>query len=142
MISFGERDYSLQYMKRDCAYALIKNEQDQFLCVQEIGKDYLFLVGGGIENTETPIEALHRECLEETGYLIEIKSFIGSAEKQWVSSKYPEWSQHNIAHEAVLLEKIAEPVEIEPMRWVNLQQLEQHLYHEHHLYLIKKYLRN
>lgn len=143
MLSFGARNYNLQYMKRECAYALIMNEEGQFLCVKQLDKDYLFLVGGGIEEGETPIEALHRECLEETGYTIEIKQHIGDAEKQWISSKYPDWSQHNIAHiyEVALIEQITAPIELEPMIWVSYEELEKKLYHEHHLYLVKQHLR-
>lgn len=36
------------------------------------------LLGGGIENSETPEEALHRECMEEAGVTIKILQSLGT----------------------------------------------------------------
>ncbi|WP_339212730.1 NUDIX domain-containing protein [Solibacillus sp. FSL W8-0372] len=141
MKTFGKRNDDLNYCKRTGAYAVIQNEKGQFLCVEEVN-GYLFLAGGGIEAGETSEQALLRECIEETGYKVEIVKFIGEAERHWVSTKYPKDSQHNIGilYACELLEKVAEPVEIEPVRWVSFNELEERLFHEHHLYLVKQYL--
>lgn len=141
MKTFGTRNYDLNYLKRTGAYAVIQNGQQQFLCVEDLN-GYLFLVGGGIDEDESPEASLLRESIEETGHKIQIVEFIGKAEKHWVSKKYPHDSQHNIGilYACELLEKIAEPLENEPMRWVDFNDLEEHLFHEHHLYLIKQYL--
>ncbi|MGY3778813.1 NUDIX domain-containing protein [Isobaculum melis] len=143
MKSFGQRDDTLIYAPRKGAYAIIQNTENQFLVVESPDKE-LFLVGGGIEGEETPIEALHRETLEETGYTIQIEQNLGEAEKHFVSWRYPTLSQHNIGYFYVcsLEEKIAEPIETEPMKWVTLDKLESHLFHEHHLYMVKKALQN
>lgn len=141
MKTFGKRDQCLNYWKRTGAYAVIQNEDGEFLCVED-SSGYLFLVGGGIEENESPELALLRECVEETGYEMQIIEFIGEAEKHWVSAKYPNDSQHNIGilYAGKLLKKVANPIETEEMRWVSLNHLEKHIYHEHHLYLIKEYL--
>ncbi|MEK3728398.1 hypothetical protein [Lysinibacillus sp. FSL W8-0953] len=34
MKTFGERNYDLDYWKRTGAYAVIRNEHQQFLCVE------------------------------------------------------------------------------------------------------------
>ena len=141
MKTFGKRNYDLNYWKRTGAYAVIQNDQQQFLCVEDLDGN-LFLVGGGIEIDESPEIALLRESIEETGHEIRIVEQIGKAERHWVSAKYPRDSQHNIGilYTCKLLEKIAEPVVEEKMRWVDFNYLEKHLFHEHHLYLLKQYL--
>ena len=138
---FGERNYDLNYWKRMGAYAVIQNEQQQFLCVEDL-EGNLFLVGGGVEEGESPELALLRESIEETGHGIQIIEVIGKAERHWVSEKYPDDSQHNIGilYVCELLEKVAEPIEQETMRWVDFDYLKKHLFHDHHLYLIKQYL--
>ncbi|MBM7665998.1 8-oxo-dGTP diphosphatase [Solibacillus kalamii] len=141
MKSFGKRNYDLNYSKRTGAYAVIQNDLRQFLCVEDIDGN-LFLVGGGVEEKESPEIALLRESIEETGHAIQIVEVIGKAERHWVSEKYPKDSQHNIGilYVCELLEKVAEPIEKETMRWVEFNYLEKHLFHEHHLYLIIQYL--
>ncbi|UQW97830.1 NUDIX domain-containing protein [Rummeliibacillus sp. G93] len=141
MKTFGKRNYDLNYWKRTGAYAVIQNDQQQFLCVEDLDGN-LFLVGGWIEIDESPEVALLRESIEETGHEIRIVEQMGKAERHWVSAKYPRDSQHNIGilYTCKLLEKIAEPVEKEKMRWVDFNYLEKHLFHEHHLYLLKQYL--
>lgn len=141
MKTFGKRNYDLNYWKRTCAYAVIQNDQQQFLCVEDLDGN-LFLVAGGIEIDESPEVALLRESIEETGHEIRIVEQIGKAKRHWVSAKYPRDSQHNIGilYTCKLLEKIAEPVEKEKIRWVDFNYLEKHLFHEHHLYLLKQYL--
>ena len=141
MITFGERDYKLNYWKRTGAYAVIQNDRQQFLCVKD-SNGLLFLVGGGVDEGESPENALLRESIEETGHEIRIVEEIGKAERHWISSKYPSDSQHNVGilYAAQLLEKVAEPVEKEIMCWVDYSELEKNLLHEHHLYLIKQHL--
>lgn len=141
MKTFGERDYKLNYWKRTGAYAVIQNDQQHFLCVKD-SDGLLFLIGGGVDKGESPENALLRESIEETGHEIQIIKNIGKAERHWVSSKYPDDSQHNIGflYTAELLEKVAEPVEKEVMCWVGYDELKENLLHEHHLYLIKQYL--
>lgn len=141
MQTFGKRNYDLNYWKRTGAYAVIQNDHQQFLCVEDLDGN-LFLVGGGVETDESPERALLRESIEEIGHEIQIVKIIGKAERHWVSAKYPRDSKHNIGilYSCELLEKIAEPVEKETIRWVDFNYLEKHLFHEHHLYLIKQYL--
>lgn len=111
------------------------------MCVKD-SDGLLFLVGGGIDEGESPENALLRESIEETGHRIKIIKTIGEVQRHWVSTKYPNDSQHNIAilYACELLEKVAEPVEEETMCWVDFNDLEKYLMHEHHLYLIKQHL--
>lgn len=46
-----------------------------------------FLPGGGMESTETKDECLHRELLEELGWIIEIEQYIGNAARYFYAEK-------------------------------------------------------
>ena len=141
MKSFGKRNDNLEYKKRVGSYGIIKNSEDHFLVVED-DEGYYYLIGGKIEEGETPIEALLPESIEETGYRVKVECFLGKAEKHWVSPKYPKWSQHNVGffYQVKLLEKISEPIEGESMVWVSFKELESHLFHEHHLYMVQQAL--
>ncbi|MFB6351668.1 MAG: NUDIX domain-containing protein [Bradymonadaceae bacterium] len=78
---FGERDPVRDYLDRPGSYALAIRG-GEVLCVEEGAG--LFLPEkdrGGHEGDETPVEALHREMLEETGWTIEIDGKFGVAEE-------------------------------------------------------------
>lgn len=80
--------------------------------------------------------------MEETGYKINVLEFFGKSEKHWVSEKYPKWSQHNIGifYECELNGKVTKPIEQEMILWVTYAELRTKLFHEHHLYIIDRYL--
>lgn len=139
MKSFGKRNDKLIYRRRVGAYAVILNQDGKYLVI-ECSEGYLFLVGGGIEKGENPVVALKREAIEEIGFSLNIGEFIGKAEKHWVSPQYSDLSQHNIGYfyACTLVDKVQTPLETEPMRWVSLETLEKKLFHEHHLYMLKK----
>lgn len=143
MRTFGERDYSLEYKKRIGVYGIIKSLDNKFLVIEDDDGN-LYLVGGGIELEESPVSTLHRESIEEVGYSVKIKKFLGMSEKHWVSSKYPNWSQHNVGYfyKCDLDEKVAAPIEKEKAIWTTLIDMEERLFHEHHLYMVKKSLNN
>ena len=65
---FGTPQAGIQYISRPSVYAIIQNSDQNFAIVRHRGA--YFLPGGGIEARETPIEALKREVIEETGYQI------------------------------------------------------------------------
>lgn len=137
-ITFGKRDKNLKFKSRKGAYAIIRDARGRFLTIK--WKEYLYLVGGGIDNNETPIDALHREVLEETGYTIKINDFLGVAENHFTSKYYPDLSQHNLGYfyHCSLQEKVAVAQEKEPMVWATLEELEENLFHAHQLYMVKR----
>jgi 8-oxo-dGTP diphosphatase len=60
-------------------FAVIRNDAGQVLCVRQNYAAFRWtLPGGRVEPHESPLDALHREVLEETGRRIEIISFIGA----------------------------------------------------------------
>lgn len=74
MINFqtNRPDKGKNYLERKGAYGLIINK-DGLLAVVQTKTGY-FLPGGGIEEGESEEECLKRECLEEIGMEISIKS--------------------------------------------------------------------
>lgn len=70
--------------RRKIARAMLLVDDSHFLFHHLFGddifghRDYFETPGGGIEIGESPIEALKRECLEETGYEIEVLCELGT----------------------------------------------------------------
>jgi len=70
------KDYKkgIAYRFRASAYGIVINEDDEVALILLNGGYYL--PGGGIDDKESPHEALKREWLEETGYEIDVKQWI------------------------------------------------------------------
>lgn len=84
ILQFGEIAAGEEYVDRPGSYAIIKKDE-KILLVKIIGWGKYFLPGGGIDEGEDGIEALHREAGEETGFLIDIVEKVGNA-NQYVYS--------------------------------------------------------
>lgn len=78
-----EYPYKGIYESRNIARAILMNEEGKFYFHHLFGndlfghRDYYETPGGGVEKGETLEEAIRRECLEETGYHIDIIAPIG-----------------------------------------------------------------
>lgn len=81
---FGEQIPGKEYRGRRAAYALIF-EQGQVGTVRT--QRGHFLPGGGLEGNESPEEAVRRELLEETGYVLTHLRFVGEAVLYEVSDR-------------------------------------------------------
>ena len=73
---FGTKE-DASYLDREGAY--IVPIKDDKIGVIKTPKGY-FLLGGGIDKGESHKDAIKRECLEETGYTVNIKQKLCSAE--------------------------------------------------------------
>ena len=88
---------------RSAAKALIVREGAVLLvrCVNESGHVHYDLPGGGQHQYETLEEAVVRECLEETGYLVTVVRFAALAEEIYddraLRERYPDYT-HRIHH--------------------------------------------
>ncbi|MBS4220307.1 NUDIX domain-containing protein [Bacillus sp. FJAT-49711] len=114
---------------------------DKVLSVQNSNGDY-FLPGGGIENGEYDIDCLRREMLEETGFKITVDSYIGNAMKYFKSIKGEPLLNNAYFYLVKLLNKVQQPIEDDHYTsWIDLDNAEQLLIHEHHYWAIKEALR-
>ncbi len=126
-------------MERPGAYAVI--EKDDLFAVVKNPKSF-FLLGGGIENDETPEEALHREVIEEVGMSIRIDQKIGVA----VQYLYvPEVDLHickkGYFYKVTLLEQVSETSEDNhELLWLSEEEALEKLFHESHRWAIKQSL--
>lgn len=75
---FGNRNFNLPQKTRACAYVVIANSDGLIAAVEE-NEGKMYLLGGGVEMSETPAQAVHREVREEIGRAIKLTGCIGQS---------------------------------------------------------------
>ena len=80
----------MPYRERRGAYAVIIGPDGNLLLVEE--SDELQLTGGGIDAGEGPIQALHREVREETGWRISEPRKLGAFQRYVFMPDYDMWA--------------------------------------------------
>ena len=94
MRRFGEAiDPRQVYVTRPGAYAVIRRGGDLLLTEQDAENRELQLPGGGLDPGEGALRALHRECLEETGWTIRPLSWIGVYQRFCYMPEYDLWAR-------------------------------------------------
>ncbi|MEM7241667.1 MAG: NUDIX hydrolase [Pseudomonadota bacterium] len=71
MRRYGTQNRDITYTRRPGAYAIILGPKGMLLTYQAAPHYEYQLPGGGIDPGEMPLQALHREVMEETGWRIE-----------------------------------------------------------------------
>ncbi len=79
------------YRDRIGAYAIIRGAQGNLLLVEQGGE--LQLPGGGIDPGESPLQALHREVREETGWRIAEPRRVGGFQRFVFMPDYGYWAR-------------------------------------------------
>lgn len=124
---FGTKEKA-EYLDREGAY-LIPSRNNQVGVIQT-PKGYFFL-GGGLENGESHLACIERECLEEAGYLPCVKGKLCSAEAY---SKHPTIGYfHPIQTYYVgeLLDSVSTPTESDHVLcWIEYDKLKGKMFHE------------
>lgn len=136
--TFGEKSENKQYKDRIGVYAIIFDNEKNVATVK-IPKGS-FLIGGGIIEGETHQECLKRECMEETGYDIEVKNIICKGNRYFYAE------QHNsyfylicYFYLAKFKDKVKEPIESDhELEWVATHKIEEKMFFEHHIWAIKE----
>ena len=91
---FGEAPASGEtYRRRPGVYAILPREGRLLLTYQGDPHYELQLPGGGIDPGESPIHALHREVMEETGWTIGSARRIGSFRRFTYMPEYDLWAE-------------------------------------------------
>ncbi|AFO93123.1 NUDIX domain-containing protein [Phaeobacter inhibens] len=91
---FGDTpEKSQSYRRRPGVYALLPRDGELLLtCQREPGPD-IQLPGGGIDPGESPIPALHREVMEETGWTISQPRKLGTFRRFAYMPEYDLWAE-------------------------------------------------
>jgi len=137
MITFGEKIAGKDYIDRPGAYAVII--KDGLYAVVKNPKSF-FLLGGGIEEGESPEEALHREALEEIGMGIRIDKKIGVAMQHiYVPEVDLYISKEGHFYHATLLSLISENSEdSHELLWLTKEEALEKIFHESHRWAIEQ----
>ncbi len=94
MRRFGERVKPGQnYKARPGVYAILPLGQQLLLTVQAAPEPELQLPGGGIDPGESPLQALHREVFEETGWQIAKARYLGRFRRFAYMPDYDLWAE-------------------------------------------------
>jgi len=89
-----------KYQERICAYAVVFNNEKKILAVK-VNSIY-HLPGGGVDNNESPEEAVVREIKEETGLEISNINLLGKANQFFSNSKMGPLNKLGIFYKANL----------------------------------------
>jgi 8-oxo-dGTP diphosphatase len=100
------------YRDRPGAYAVIREGDDVLVTEQEAPDREFQLPGGGIDAGEGALRALHRECLEETGWRIRVLRRLGAFQRFAYMPEYDLWAR-KVCHVYLArpVRRIGEPVE-------------------------------
>lgn len=110
---FGEVPKSGRvYRRRAGAYALLPKGNRLLVTCQEDPQPELQLPGGGIDQGESPIAALHREVFEETGWIIAAPRRVGAFRRFAYMPEYDLWAEKIcLIYQANPVRKLGPPTE-------------------------------
>ncbi|MBR9864348.1 MAG: NUDIX hydrolase [Rhodobacteraceae bacterium] len=94
MRRFGEpKRNGVAYTQRAGAYAIVADGQYLLLTRQNAEVPEIQLPGGGIDPGESPVQALHREVFEETGFHIANLRRVGAYQRYTYMPEYRLWAR-------------------------------------------------
>jgi 8-oxo-dGTP diphosphatase len=101
-----------RYTLRAGVYAILPLQKRLLLTAQVSDFVDIQLPGGGVDPGESPIQALHREVMEETGWRIAAPKRIGAFRRFIYMPDYDQWTE-KICHIYVArpTQQICEPLE-------------------------------
>ncbi|MBY5933381.1 NUDIX hydrolase [Tateyamaria omphalii] len=119
---FGEQpDPGRRYKSRPGAYAILHRGSSVLLTFQSRPEPEFQLPGGGIDPGESPIQALHREVHEETGWRIGSPRKLGAFRRFTYMPEYDLWAE-KLCHVFVArpVMRLCEPLEPDhTVVWMN-----------------------
>ncbi|MEX0310781.1 MAG: NUDIX hydrolase [Tateyamaria sp.] len=86
-------DPKRRYIARPGAYAILPRGQSVLLTFQSAPEPEFQLPGGGIDPGETPLQAVHREVFEETGWRIARPRRLGAFRRFTFMPEYDLWAE-------------------------------------------------
>lgn len=83
----------ISYRLRHGVYAILPRQGGLLVTLQEAPEPELQLPGGGIDPGESPLRALHREVMEETGWIIAAPRRMGAFRRFVYMPEYDLWAE-------------------------------------------------
>ncbi len=143
---FGEAvDGTQRYRRRPGAYAVLWNGSKVLLTVQDgdrLPEPEVQLPGGGIDPGEAPLQALHREVLEETGWTISDPMRLASYRRFTYMPEYDLWAE-KLCHIYLARPGLRRGAPSEPdhtVIWTSASQAARMLYNEGDRFFLRQAL--
>ncbi|MCK0141377.1 NUDIX hydrolase [Aliiroseovarius sp. F20344] len=133
-----------QYTPRPGAYAILALGRDVLITHQGGPFDEYQLPGGGIDSGESPIAALHREVMEETGWSIQSPRRLGAYRRFTYMPEYDLWAE-KVCHIflATPVRRISDPLEADHTAvWSNVITATRVLHSEGDRHFLRSYVRD
>ncbi|WP_113911694.1 NUDIX domain-containing protein [Roseovarius dicentrarchi] len=83
----------ISYRLRHGVYAILPHRKGLLVTLQEAPKMEMQLPGGGVDPGESPLRALHREVMEETGWIIAAPRRLGAFRRFVYMPEYDLWAE-------------------------------------------------
>ena len=91
---FGEPlESGRRYTRRPGVYAILRDGPAVLMTYQSSPIPEFQLPGGGIDRAEQPVQALHREVIEETGWRIAVERRLGAFRRFTYMPEYDLWAE-------------------------------------------------
>lgn len=140
---FEERPlHTVNYRRRPGVYAILPLAGKILVTYQGNPHNELQLPGGGIGPGESPIHALHREVMEETGWVIGRPRRLGAFRRFTYMPEYDLWAEKICTvYVARPARRIGPPTEPDHLPlWLSPEQAEISLYNEGDRFFIKRHM--
>ena len=125
------------YVDRKGAYIIPSHNGK--LGVVQTSKGFFFL-GGGIDENETDIECIQRECLEEAGCSVVVKEFICSAETYIEHPVIGHFHPIQNYYAGEIIQKDREPMEADhKLVWMSYEELKDNMFVEMQNWALEQY---
>lgn len=89
----GAPDPTVRYTMRHGVYAILPRNDGLLVTFQQEPEPELQLPGGGIDPGESPLQALYREVMEETGWTITAPRRLGAFRRFVFMPEYDLWAE-------------------------------------------------
>ncbi|MEL7091633.1 MAG: NUDIX hydrolase [Pseudomonadota bacterium] len=132
-----------KYTLRPGVYAILPLRGAILLTFQSQPAPEIQLPGGGIDPGESPVRALHREVMEETGWRIGAPRLLGSYRRFTFMPEYDLWAE-KLCHIFVARPARADGPPLEPdhtVLWLPNHEASQALQNDADAQFLRRYLR-
>jgi 8-oxo-dGTP diphosphatase len=141
---FGESpQHDAIYRRRPGVYAILPHRGRFLLTYQDDPHFEVQLPGGGVDAGESPIHALYREVMEETGWTMSSPRRIGAFRRFTYMPEYDLWAEKLCTiYVARPARQIGPPTETDhaPL-WATGREAVAQLYNDGDAFFLKRYLR-